>query len=334
MTPAHSIKNQLLCCLLLLTLMLPAACAENTPRPFGDRAEIDQFISEMVRDHQFNSEQLQSLFDKVRLNPVILETIARPAESKPWREYRPIFLTRERIRGGVFFMNEHATILARASDTYGVPPQVITAIIGVETRYGKNSGNFPVIDALSTLGFAYPPRKTFFRAELKQFLLMSREEKFDPLEPRGSYAGAMGMPQFIPSSFRRYAVDFDNDGKRDLWSSTADAIGSVGNYFEKHGWQSWEPIATRVTIKGDKYQNVMDGNGYPRFAVADLEAAGVIFPDEVEPHLKGSLIMLDAGEGPEFWVVWRNFYVITRYNHSILYAMAALQLSREIVAAR
>ena len=320
---------------LLLCCSLPAACATNTtPRPFDDHTDIDQFITEMVKEYQFKSDELHTLFDKVRIQPAVIDAISKPAESKPWRDYRPIFLTPDRIRGGVNFMNDNAATLARASDQYGVPPQIITAIIGVETRYGKQSGNFPMIDALSTLGFSYAPRKTFFRNELKQYLLMTREENIDPLLPRGSYAGALGMPQFIPSSFRRFAVDFDGDGKRDLWSNPADAIGSVGNYFEKHGWHSWEPIATRVEVTGEKFRNVMTENGYPRFTVAELRDAGVNLPDEVEDHYMGSLIMLDAGAGNEYWVVWHNFYVITRYNHSILYAMAAYQLSKEITAAR
>lgn len=321
--------------LLMICSSLPAACATNTaPRPFEDRTDIEQFINEMVKEYQFKADELHAVFDKARLQPAVIDAISKPAESKPWRDYRPIFLTPDRIRGGVNFLNSNATTLARASDQYGVPPQIITAILGVETRYGKQSGNFPMLDALSTLGFTYAPRKTFFRGELKQFLLMTREEGLDPLLPRGSYAGALGMPQFIPSSFRRFAVDFDGDGKRDLWTNSADAIGSVGNYFEKHGWHSWEPIATRVEVSGDKYRSVMDDNGYPRFTVNELRNAGVQLADDVEDHYMGSLISLDAGDGPEFWVVWHNFYVITRYNHSILYAMAAYQLSKEITAAR
>ena len=307
--------------------------ADINPRPFDDPLVINQFISEMVQEYQFNPEQLQNWLSKARLQPAILEAIARPAESKPWRDYRPIFLTPDRIRGGMVFMREYAHTLGRASDQFGVPPQIITAIIGVETRYGKQSGNYPIIDSLSTLGFGYPPRASFFRSELKQYLLMAREEKFDPLVPRGSYAGAMGMPQFIPSSFRRYAVDFDGNGKRDLWNSTADAIGSVANYFSQHGWHEFEPIATRVTVSGKNYLSVLDENANPRFDTAELRKAGVNIPDDLYDDLKGSLIQLDAGAGPEYWVAWHNFYVITRYNHSILYAMAAYQLSREIIAA-
>ena len=320
---------------LLLLGCITVTHADNSPRAFEekDKAAMNVFIDEMVAEHQFKPELLRRWLNKARLQPAILEAIARPAEAKPWRDYRPIFLTPERIRGGAYFMRQFSRTLGRASDQYGVPPQIVTAIIGVETRYGKQSGNYPIIDSLSTLGFAYPPRAAFFRGELKQFFLMAREEKFDPLLPRGSYAGALGMPQFIPSSFRRYAVDFDGNGKRDLWNSTADAIGSVANYFEQHGWHAFEPIATRVTVTGKNFQTVMDDNATPRFDTADLRQAGVIIPGDLYDDLKGSLIMLDAGEGPEYWVAWHNFYVITRYNHSILYAMAAYQLSREIVAA-
>lgn len=320
--------------LILCVYSMTASCANNTPRPFDDKTNIDLFINELVKEHQFDAKQLKILFDKARLQPAILDAIARPAESKPWYDYRPIFINRERIQAGVAFMNAHAALLAKASDQYGVPPQIITAILGVETRYGKQSGSYPVLDSLATLAFNYPPRTTFFRGELKQYLLMSREENLDPLDQRGSYAGAMGMPQFMPSSFRRYAVDADADGKRDLWTNTADAIGSVGNYFEKHGWHSWEPIATRVQVAGDKYRALIEDSPNPRYDVAELRKAGVLFPDEIDEQFKGSLILLDNEKGPEYWVVWHNFYVITRYNRSKLYAMSVYQLAREIVAAR
>ncbi|MBI3562113.1 MAG: lytic murein transglycosylase B [Gammaproteobacteria bacterium] len=330
----HCVLHQLLFVTLFISTGMLTACAANTPRAFDDPQLIDQFIAEMVTEYQFKPEPLQQLFSKARLQPAILDAIARPAETKSWRDYRPLFLSPERIRGGVSFMNEYSQWLERASDIYGIPPQIVTAIIGVESRYGKQSGNYPLIDSLSTLGFAYPPRAGFFRGELKQFLLMTREEAVDPLSPRGSYAGAMGLPQFIPSSFRRFAVDFDADGKRDLWNSPADAIGSVANYFEKHGWHNFEAIATRVQVKGDKYTSVIDDNAYPRFDVRDLRSAGVLLPGDTDDSLRGSLIVLDGGDGPEYWVAWHNFYVITRYNHSVLYAMAVYQLSREIVAAR
>ena len=302
MNSKDKIRHTLFSILVICSYSVTASCANNTPRPFEDKTNIDIFISEMVKEHQFDGQQLKILFDKARLQPAILDAIARPAESKPWHDYRPIFVNRERIQGGVTFINTHAALLAKASDQYGVPPQIITAIIGVETRYGKHSGTYPVLDALTTLAFNYPPRSPFFRGELKQYLLMSREENLDPLDQRGSYAGAMGMPQFIPSSFRRYAVDSDDDGKRDLWTNFADVIGSVGNYFEKHGWHSWEPIATQVQVEGDKYQAFIDDVPKPRHDVADLRKAGVKFPDDVSEQLKGSLIVLESDTGPEYWV--------------------------------
>lgn len=334
MNTTPKILHTLFSTLLIGSYSITASCAPVAPHPFEDKTNIDIFISEMVKEHQFDGQQLKILFDKARLQPAILDAIARPAESKPWYDYRPIFVNRERIQGGVTFLNTHAALLAKASDQYGVPPQIMTAIIGVETRYGKQSGSYLVLDSLSTLAFNYPPRSPFFRGELKQYLLMSREENLDPLDQRGSYAGAMGMPQFIPSSFRRFAVDFDADGKRDLWTNYADVIGSIGNYFEKHGWRSWEPIATRVQVEGDKYQAFIDDSPKPRHDVADLRKAGVLFPDDVSEQFKGSLIMLESNSGPEYWVVWHNFYVITRYNRSKLYAMSVYQLAREIVAAR
>lgn len=334
MNCVHKLVHLRLSTLILCAYSVTASCANGVPQPFEDKTNIDIFITEMVKEHQFDGKQLKILFDKARLQPTILEAIARPAESKAWYDYRPIFVNRERILGGIAFMKSHAALLAKASDQYGVPPQIITAIIGVETRYGKQNGSYLVLDALSTLAFNYPPRSPFFRGELKQYLLMARDENLDPLDQRGSYAGAMGMPQFMPSSFRRYAVDSDADGKRDLWINPADVIGSVGNYFEKHGWRSWEPIATRVQVNGDKYQAYIDDTPNPRYDVAELRKAGVIFPDEVSELFKGSLIMLDSDSGPEYWVVWHNFYVITRYNRSKLYAMSIYQLAQEIVAAR
>jgi membrane-bound lytic murein transglycosylase B len=259
----------------------------------------------------------------------------RPYEAKPWYSYRPIFLTEQRILGGVGFWRNNRELLERAESVYGVPPQIVTAIIGIESNYGGNLGKHRVIDALSTLGFSYAKRANFFRKELEQFLLLAREESVDVLEATGSYAGAVGMPQFIPSSYRAYAVDFDRDGRRDLWGSRADAIGSVGSYFQRHGWRRGEPVAFDVRVSGRVPKGIPVAEKKPRRPGASwgrLQAAGVTAGESLLPSTRVTLVRLDA-PGPEYWLGLTNFYVITRYNHSNLYAMAVYQLSREIRAA-
>lgn len=316
-------------------LAMPAASAfAEEPAPFEDKSLITTFIDEMVTEYKYDKTVLTQLFEKARLHQSIIDAISRPAEGKAWYEYRKIFVTRERVRGGVLFWNEHEDIIKKVADKYQVRPEVIVAIIGVETRYGKHKGNYPVLDSLSTLAFAYPPRAKFFRSELKHYLLMSREEAFDPLEQKGSYAGAMGMPQFISSSFRHYAVDFDNDGRRDLWTNPGDALASVGNYFKLHGWVPGAPIAHKVEINGIKYKELLSKSLKPQYSQDELMLAGITLPNNIPTDIKGTLIELDSGDGPEYWVVWQNFYVISRYNHSALYSMAVYQLSQDILKSR
>ncbi len=313
--------------LTLFVLLLPTL---SFAQDLSSNNDVNDFINEMVSDHKFDKDELNTLFSKVRHQQKILDAITRPAEGKDWYEYRPIFMTQNRIKGGVKFMNEHAELLKRAYDEYGVPPQIITAIIGVETFYGKHRGNYRVIDALSTLGFAYPPRANFFRKQLKEFLIMSREEKMDPLQFKGSYAGAMGQPQFIPSSFRAYAIDFDHDGKRDLWDNPADIIGSVANYFARHKWQKDQPVAYRATVRGKRYQPLADAGYKPSFKGGELQKNGVSSTKPIEADRNVALLEFKLKDGYEYWVGFDNFYVITRYNHSPLYAMAAFQLSEAI----
>ncbi len=291
---------------------------------------VQNFVNEMVRDHGFDKNLLQEVFSKVKIHNSILKAISRPAESKPWYDYRPIFVTDRRIRGGIEFWDKHAELLKRASQTYGVPEEIIVAIIGVETRYGKHAGRYPVVDALATLAFAYPPRSKFFRKELVEFLLMTRDEKLDPNKPVGSYAGAMGMPQFMPSSFRMYAVDFDGDGKRDIWNNPADAIGSVGNYFKRHHWKPGQPIASAVQVSGNDYHELLGKSLKPAYSREEFTTRGIRISDDIPADIKGVLLELEGKDGPEYWIGWHNFYVISRYNHSALYSMATYQLSQEI----
>jgi len=235
----------LVCLSLLLALLVMMPRPVLAARGFDPR-QLQAFIAALADKDQFSRAALETLFRQARLQQRILDAIARPAEGKPWYQYRPIFLTGKRIRLGVEFRHRHRAALARAERQYGVPAAIITAIIGVETFYGRHAGHYRVIDALATLGFNYPKRGGFFRQELRHFLLLTREQGLSPRDLVGSYAGAMSMPQFMPSSFRSYAVDFDGDGVKDIWSSPVDAIGSVANYLSRHGWEAGGGIAVRV----------------------------------------------------------------------------------------
>ncbi|MGA4632463.1 lytic murein transglycosylase B [Pseudomonas solani] len=297
--------------------------------------QVAEFVAEMTRDYGFAGEQLVSLFREVERKQAILDAISRPAERvKPWKEYRPIFITDARIQKGVDFWNKHADALARAEKEYGVPAQVIVAIIGVETFYGGNTGSYRVIDALSTLGFDYPPRADFFRKQLKEFLLLAREEQVDPLTLKGSYAGAMGLPQFMPGSFRAYAVDFDGDGHIDIWNNPVDAIGSVASYFKRHGWVAGEPVVSRAQVRGDQAEQGLTEGLDPVKNVGELRALGWASGDALRDDLAVTAFRLDGVDGMEYWMGLPNFYVITRYNRSVMYSMAVHQLSESLVNAR
>ena len=314
----------------LLGIAAPALAGDYQNSP-----AVDQFIAEMVRDQGFAAPQLKALFAQVERKQPILDAISRPAERvKPWKEYRPIFLTEARINRGVEFWKQHAEALARAEREYGVPAQVIVAIIGVETFFGRNTGNWRVIDALATLGFDYPPRADFFRKELREFLLLTREQRVDPLGVTGSYAGAMGMPQFMPSSFRAYAVDFDHDGHIDIWNDPEDAIGSVASYFQRHGWVAGDPVATRARVAGTRFADGLTQGLEPVKSVGDLRQLGWTPLDAVDDRYAVTAFRLEGEQGDEFWMGLPNFYVITRYNRSSFYAMAVIELAEVLASAR
>lgn len=312
--------------------LLTFAFSTNAEAYDPTRGQVAKFIDQMVAQHKFDRQSLNALFRTVETQHSILKAISRPAEAMPWYKYRRIFLTDSRIDGGVKFWRDNRQALAAVEKRYGVPAEVIVAIIGVETRYGANTGSYRVVDALSTLGFEYPKRAEFFRKELEAFLLLCRDEGIDPAKPKGSYAGAMGFPQFMPSSFRAYAADFDGDKRRDIWSNYSDAIASVANYFAVHGWKPGQPVTYPVTVKGNKIAAVLDNDLKPKFTAAELAKHGVAIPRTLPPSSKAKLLKLDNLAGPDYWLALHNFYVITRYNHSPLYAMAVYQLSREILA--
>ncbi|MDG4551891.1 MAG: lytic murein transglycosylase B [Candidatus Contendobacter sp.] len=300
-------------------------------QPLARRADVQAFIREMAARHGFNAARLQAVFGRAHAQPSIIAAMSRPAEAKPWYAYRTIFVNPKRIQGGVEFWRANAAALARAEQVHGVPPEIVVAIIGVETQYGGNMGKYRVLEALSTLAFDYPRRADYFRKELENFLLLTRAEGIDPLTPRGSYAGAMGYGQFMPSSFRSYAVDFDGDGHRDLWRNPRDAIGSVANYFKKHGWRTGEPVAVPAQVSGAAWPALVSRKlGQPQYSVASLQGRGVLPQTPVAGGQSAMLLEFQGREGPEYWLGFDNFYVITRYNHSQLYAMAVYQLSQEI----
>ena len=298
-----------------------------------DGAAVAQFSAEMQTKHGFNAEALGKTLAAVERRDLILTTIAKPAEQKPWYVYRPIFLTAERINAGAAFWTAHAAALAAAEKTYGVPASIIVSIIGVETSYGRNTGSFGVLEALGTLAFHYPPRAPFFRSELENFLLLARDENLDPLVPKGSYAGAMGLAQFMPSSFRAYAVDFDGDGHRDIWRNPQDAIGSVGNYLARHGWVRGAPVAVPVIGSPGNQALVSDKVDLQR-TVAQYRAQGVRAIDPVDEQLMAVLLAYENRDGAEYWLGFKNFYAITRYNRSPKYALAVNQLAEAIEKAR
>lgn len=299
---------------------------------FSGRADVEAYINQLSKQQGFSREELTKLFGEAERKQNILDAIARPAEkTKPWSDYREIFLTESRIAEGVEFWRVNAATLAKAEQEFSVPPEIIVAIIGVETRYGRNAGSYRVLDALSTLAFEYPPRSDFFRGELTEFLLLAREEGVDPRSLTGSYAGAMGYGQFIPSSFRNYAVDFDGDGKRNIWTNPKDAIGSVANYFRKHGWTADGHVVESASVSTPQADAVSNESLNLLYTVGQLRALGVTVngvPDAAE----AGLYRMDGSEGLEYWVGLHNFYVITRYNHSSMYALAVHQLGQAIAS--
>lgn len=305
----------------------PAEASINEAHP-GSEA----FIAELAEQHDVDADALRELLADGEYRQSIIDAITRPAEGKPWHEYRQIFLTGRRIGEGREFWREHADLVQEIATRYAIPPEVILAIAGVETSYGRITGSYRVLDALVTLGFYYEPRGAFFRSELGELVQLASEEQIPLNEVTGSYAGAMGLGQFIPSSYRAYAVDFDADGKRDLWQSLPDALGSVANYLHVHKWEPGAAIAVPASVEGD-VSEVLDGNLKPSRTIAELRELGVSTAEPLGDDVKASVIRLDGVDGPEYWLGLQNFYVITRYNRSPLYAMAVTQLSQALRAA-
>lgn len=299
----------------------------------SDNYDVQVFIKSMASKYNFDASNLTELFRYVTVQKNILNMMKQPKESNPWFRYRSFFITQKRVDDGVIFWNKNAKTLAYAQEKYGVPADIIVSIIGVETHYGTNMGKYRVIDALSTLAFFYPQRSAFFKGELAQFLLLTREQNLNPLMILGSYAGAMGAPQFMPSSFRRLAVSSNGNKKIDLWKNPNDAIISVANYFKNYGWQYGQPVATLANIN-NRYARLSNKKLQPVYTLQQLNNHGVRCAQNFSPNLKANLIALQGPNQQQYWIGFNNFYVITKYNTSINYAMAVYQLGQTIEAVR
>lgn len=334
----------------LLILSLSVLCppvfaedktAQSAPGNYAARDDVRDFARETAQKTGLPEAEIQQWLDAAKYQQSIVDAMNRPAESKTWAQYRPIFITPKRIVAGVVFWNDHAAELAAISQKYGVSEAIIVAILGVETFYGQRMGSYRVVDALATLGFDYPKRGAFFRQQLADFFTLAAKEHLDINEALGSYAGAMGMPQFIPSSYLELAVDGDGDGRCDLWHSDADVFASVAHYFAEHGWVTDGPVAFKINLNEQQQAAVADklNTGrdlQPKITIGELRDLKVDLPHDLYLP-RDERVMLLALTGPdkmEYWVGLDNFYVITRYNHSTLYAMAVWQLSQAIQAAR
>ncbi len=309
----------------------------------GHGREVGSFIGKMVKVHGFDRAMLESLFGKVERVDEVIRLVASPSVSKPknWRAYRALFVNRVRIEKGVRYWDKYKNALSRASRKYAVPPEIIIAIIGVETLYGSHTGTFRVMDALSTLAFDYPEapnratRMSYFRSELENALVFAKRSGVDPMSLYGSYAGAIGLPQFMPGSIMKYGIDFDGDGKIDLMHSPVDAIGSVANFLAMHGWQADEGLVFRARVNSEKQDwHAFEGESAAKFGLKTLESAGV-FPEKSVPDSLFGLVDLENGDKPtEYWLGTCNFFAITKYNRSYYYAMSVVDLSREVRLAR
>ena len=296
-----------------------------------EREDVQEFIAEMVETYGYDPVQLSAVIHAAESKQSILDAISRPAEKTlTWAEYRNIFIKEERIRAGAAFWREHQADLERIAKDTGVDEKILVGIIGVETYFGRITGSYRVLDALSTLAFDYPPRSKFFTSELKQFLLLVREEGISAEEPTGSYAGAMGRPQFMPSSYRAYAVDSSDDGQRDIWNNWQDVIGSVANYFVEHGWQRGNDVVVSAALGSQWRGNPPKNTLKPSETVASLSSKGVLFSTDLASDHTSQLLTLEGADGTEHWVGFHNFFVITRYNRSVMYALAVHQLGEEI----
>lgn len=299
---------------------------------YAERQDVIAFANDFAKNHKANAADILKILADGKKQTSIIAAISRPAEKAlTWGQYRKIFIEKERIDKGVIFWKDNWKVLEDVSQRYQVAPEIIVAIIGVETRYGRVAGNYRVLDALLTLGFDYQPRAPFFRGQLEEFLLMCQEQKLNPLTLMGSYAGAMGYGQFIPSSYRNYAVDYDQDGIADIWKNPADAIASVGNYFAEHQWRLSRPVAIQIPATNINAALISPSLEVDK-TIGQLRAAKLTIPEDLSDDTKVTLMRQEVEGGVEYWLGFENFYTITRYNHSSMYALAAFQLSEILKA--
>jgi membrane-bound lytic murein transglycosylase B len=327
MNTATSMLPSLICALALSATALPAAALD------GNREDVRQFVQEMLHKHGFDEAWLAAVISAAESQPKIIELMSRPAEQvMPWHAYRDHFLTEERIAAGVEFWAAHRARLAEIGQSTGVAQHVIVGILGVETFFGRITGRFRVVDALATLAFDYPPRGKYFRDELEQFLLLAREDQVDVGTALGSYAGAMGAPQFMPRSYRAFAVDGDGDSRRDLWGSWDDVIASVANYLAKHGWRAGDPVAAPASLWFPRADGLVAGSLVPDTTVKALRDRGLSFDTSLDDKAPAFFISVAGDQGPEFRAGFHNCGVITRYNRSVMYALAVHDLGGRIEA--
>lgn len=318
-------------CKLGFTLLMLLNINVYADQALVERENVQIFINEMVKQHHFDKKQLSSVLSEAKFQPQIIESMERPYEKKTWDVYRDLFLTQQRVQAGLEFWQANQNALIEAQNKFGVPANIIVAIIGVETLYGKNQGNYRVLDALTTLAFDYPKRSEFFTKELREYLLLCREHGVPATKYMGSYAGAMGKPQFMPSSYRFYAVNFKGAGKVDLMNEDRDVISSVANYFHKHGWKMHEVVAQPAIVRGARYQHLATNSKFANYTFKHLLSAGVRPSLSIATHpAKAGLIELATPKGAEYWVAYPNFYVITRYNSSPQYALVVYLLSQQL----
>lgn len=312
--------------LIRLAVVALALGASPAAQATASASDLQSFVQEMVERHGFSRHALERLLRETRFLNSIIRAMDAPATALPWHEFRPRHVNDARFEGGLRFWGEHAALLERAAAEYRVPPEIIVATIGIETLFGRNTGRVNVLDALTTLAFGYPRRAAFFRGELEQFLLLARENGWAPDNVRGSFAGAIGVPQFLPSSYRKYAVDFDGDGRRDL-RGVADAIGSVANYYREFGWRMGEPVVIPADVGESAIDPLLAAGIAPHLAVGEFRKRGVLPLEAVDDGALAALIAVETEIGPRYFLALNNFYVITRYNRSINYAMTVHELA-------
>lgn len=317
-----------LCFSLILLVNVSVVYADTA---LTQRKDVQLFMDNMVKQHHFDKQQLTAILSEAEFQPKIIESMERPYEKKTWDVYKELFLTPQRVQAGLAFWHENQKNLEQAQKQFGVPANIIVAIIGVETLYGKNQGNYRVLDALTTLAFDYPKRSEFFTKELKEYLLLCREHGVPATKYMGSYAGAMGKPQFMPSSYRFYAVNFDGTGKADLMNEDRDVISSVANYFHRHGWAMNAAVAQPAIVRGARYRQLKTNSKFADYSFKHLVSSGVRPINTLPNHpLKTGVIELMTQQGEEYWLAYPNFYVITRYNSSPQYALVVYLLAQQL----